>query len=55
MNYQMQFIMIKGTEVVHQWECTDRFGSKEDAMRFAQNVAKGFNGSQMKVYYRIVH
>lgn len=53
MIYTMHFIMVRGTEIIHSWECTNGFYNKEEAMKFAQNVIKGFNGSNIVIYYRI--
>lgn len=53
--YQMSFVMLMGETILHRWTCTEQFDSKEAAMRFAQNTAKAFNGSDVRVYYCIVH
>ena len=53
--YSIQFIMTNGATILHQWSNTERFCSKEDAMKFAQDTAKAFNGSGYKLYYRIVY
>ena len=52
--YQMCFVMLAGETVLRKWTCMERFNSKEDAMHFAQNTAKAFNGCDVKVYYYIV-
>ena len=53
--YRMDFVMVHDGKVVHAWECTEKFDSKDTAMRFAQNTAKAFNGSGVQLFYRIVH
>lgn len=52
--YQMCFVMLAGETVLHKWTCTTQFGSKEAAMNFAQNTAKAFNGSDVRIYYYII-
>ena len=53
--YQMSFVVIANGNVIHKWTCSEKFSTKEDAMKFAQNVAKSFNGTDWNLYYRIVH
>ncbi len=53
--YQISFVMVREDQIVKQWLNTERFSNKNDAMVFAQNVAKGFNGSNYLVFYRIVY
>lgn len=55
MFYQIQFIMLDDHSTIHAiWTNPQNFPTKEDAMRFAQNTAKGFNGSNYKLFYRIL-
>ena len=53
--HQISFIMVHENQIVKRWRNTERFANKNDAMVFAQNVAKGFNGSDYIVFYRIVY
>ena len=56
MFYQIQFIMLDDHNTIHAiWTNSQNFSAKEDAMRFAQNIAKGFNGSNYKIFYRVVN
>ena len=52
--YQMSFVMLRGEELIHKWTCSEKFDSKEAAMKFAQNTAKAFNGSPISLFYCII-
>ena len=52
--YYIQFLMTNDEAILHKWDYSERFCSKEDAMKFAQNTAKAFNGSKRKLFYRIM-
>ena len=52
--FYIKFLLLENTTVMKQWTCTNQYATKEDAMKFAQNVSKGFNGTNLQLYYYIV-
>jgi len=53
--YQIHFLLLNGEHaIIANWVNSNRFPTKEDAMRFAQNTAKSFNGSCYNIFYRVV-
>ena len=53
--FYIKFVLIESATVIRQWTCTNEYSSKEEAMKFAQNVSKGFNGTTLQLYYYIIH
>lgn len=53
--YQIQFLLLNSERtIVSSWVNLKKFPTKEEAMKFAQNTSKSFNGSCYNVFYRIV-
>lgn len=53
--YKMQFVMLdREGRIVTKWTNSYPFTYKDVAMTTAQNIAKGFNGSDYSLFYRII-
>lgn len=53
--YQIHFLLLNDEHaIVTNWINPKKFPTKEEAMKFAQNTAKSFNGSCYNIFYRVV-
>jgi len=53
--HQIHYLLLNSKQIiVADWVNPQKFNTKEEAMKFAQNTSKSFNGSCYNIYYRII-